>query len=929
MRRSGSFVQMTIPEASQTVVVVLGVSEYAERDIEALPAAQADAVKFARAMKNWGVAESNIVLLVNQDATKQNFDSLFEGLEKIEGSFKVVFYFCGHGFRNVDVPPKSYLLLYNSSVHNGQCRDGLSLEYILSKIGRLQAIEAYLLMDACYLRINEIINPRLQDELSGGKFSRKGVFCLLSSGIQESFENETEQYGYFTEALLKALSEQNKAECSLSYLVSAINQEMKQKDLPLPEVYNIGCQTLSIPYVLDPSFLRRKTVYRHDFISHVQNVLVQNRGKVLCLVGKSGIGKTVLCQTMASKKLKTLHINIPSTFENDFNPFVYVINNIQKLSEDFSSSCDSFYGFDHRFSSYLILIDQVERLNPQQIEALIAKIVKLKMKFILFSTQYLGSFIPEKLRQLLDEIEIPPMSLEEGSSLIQMIQPEISEEEAALIHQLACGNPLNIKKIAFNRFAEASHESLKFKQELIKVVEAISACGFYINEGLFARTFQLQVDLLNFVKDVGLVQRTDNGYFPTSAFHEIAEIETLKIDRRKTIDYWYHQLDEFPDHLQAARALIVSLVCFGYEPQADPYLKTAFHLFYQTGKSCYPDLLEGANIFRGIPYLTEASLSLAELLLEMGEFNQSYALLNKTAVSLEFAQRAKFCEAQILGHTGYYKESIYSCSQLIQSSRKVSEKMRFYLYRGMSYFALGNWAEAFADFDFVYKKAQDEHYIGRAQCMIGTLMGIRGIDLPTAKSYLEEGVQLLTKLGDASGMWAGWNNLGEVLWKCGEYSSSAFYLEKALELSQTMNFVWVILETLRNLLHLHLRWKGSFSKEAGFLLSRIESLSWDSCEPFEKMQLLNALSTAYLFQGDYKKAIFLLKMVFPLTRDNGEYHIYTLSNLSLLSRGLGWWDKSERFLKKAIELARRGENYLAVHQIKNDYAICFKEVIDF
>jgi len=189
---------------------------------------------------------------------------------------------------------------------------------------------------------------------------------------------------------------------------------------------------------------------------------------------------------------------------------------------------------------------------------------------------------------------------------------------------------------------------------------------------------------------------------------------------------------------------------------------------------------------------------------------------------------------------------------------------------------------------------------------------------------IQSGIQLLMKNDDLYGAWVGWNNLGEINWKSGEYRSSAYYLQKALEIAKTVENPNMILETLRNQLQMKLRSQGPHSKEVGTLLDQLETSLTPSCEPFERMQLLNTLTTAYLYLKDFKQACIYLKQVIALTIKSKEYHIYTLGNLSLLFKAHGLNKKGEHFYQRAVELAQQGNNYLAIKQLAFDTNACFK-----
>src|SRR5579885_1377141 len=259
-----------------TFAIVIGVSHYFQKNIASLPAAQVDAVHFARSLKNWGIPESQIALFLNADAEMDAIDDFFAFLAEKKENYKLLFYFSGHGYRDASSIPKSYLLFHDSYIKDNKCYSSLSLDSVIKKISKLSALESYILIDACYLRINSLLNPKLEEEIKGQKISHKSLFCLLSSGVQESFESEKDQYGYFTVALLNSLCKMRTSECSPTQLLNDICKEMKAKSLPFPEMYNIGNQKISFISHSGLASEKHLLVRRYECIAKIQDALIQN-----------------------------------------------------------------------------------------------------------------------------------------------------------------------------------------------------------------------------------------------------------------------------------------------------------------------------------------------------------------------------------------------------------------------------------------------------------------------------------------------------------------------------------------------------------------------------------------------------------------------------------------------------------------------------
>lgn len=852
----------------EILVIVIGISDYTQNEVAPLPAAEGDAIRFARSLKNWGIPESQMILLLNENGTFEALASILAGLTRFRVK-KLIFYFCGHGYRNDEPIPTSYLLFHDQSI---------SLDSILNRIGGLAVLDLYVFIDACGLRMNQIINPKLLEELKGEKVSSKNMVIILSSGIQQSYEDIRENYGYFTEALIDGLSRLKDWEGSLSRLLMHIHKKLEANDLPVPETVAVGNQIISFS---DSHLIENKgLIYRPRMVEKIQDALARNRKKVICLVGSEGSGKTSLCQSLVSKKLKTFHLVIPP---------------------------DGLLCFDH-LSQYdegsLILVDQIERLSIEQLDQLFHVISKLRMQFVFTSREPLESMIDRKYQDQVVYLEMSPFSALEAKEFIQILKPNVSETECELIALLSAGNPLKMKKIVFFE-AIASVDSEK---EMKKAITALVFCGMYINESLFMKIFDIQEKTLNFLSEIGLITHTEEGSFPHQMMEEIVDIEKWKWNKRLIFDYWVQQLQEQSDHLIGIKNFLILVGFLGYETNIDQQLKKSFQALYRFGKKHIEDLICISKVYETLPNMTDSSLLLAEIFVAWGEHSLAQKLLMKRGTNFF----ANLCEVQRLRQVGSFSESIALSSEILSKATKLSQIIRSHFQRGLAYMSGGNWDEALSDFQIVYDKTEEQSYLGRAQCMIGTMIGIRGIDLDKGREYLEKSCRLMTEIKDFSGAWCAWNNLGELLWKSGEYKSSAFHLEKALELSHAGSK----LETLRNQILLYLYWKGPFSKYVSELLLQIEALLLESGSFIEKAQVFNALSTVYLFRKNAKQALPFLKQAVKMTSGNLEYHTYSLLNLLLLAKIRNIQGKSDPLLKKAMWFAEKGKNRLALHQLK-------------
>lgn len=224
---------------------VIGISNYLSNDFVPLPAAHSDADHFYRLLIQQGLPPTNIFLLNTPYVTSEQFFKSVEKLTSLMTPFQLLFYFCGHGYRSEGETPLSYLIFSDSEVDQGHCINCIQLEMLLQNFCNMKTTALYFFIDACHLRLNSVFNPKLIEEIQGKKESNKALFCLFSSGIFPSYESIQHQYGYFTEALIKALGI-IQTDRSPEALYRLIQKELKKNNLPQPEMYNIGMHTLDV-----------------------------------------------------------------------------------------------------------------------------------------------------------------------------------------------------------------------------------------------------------------------------------------------------------------------------------------------------------------------------------------------------------------------------------------------------------------------------------------------------------------------------------------------------------------------------------------------------------------------------------------------------------------------------------------------------------
>lgn len=598
----------------QTIAIIVGITHHSQGAFGALPAAEMDAVNFARAAKYWGIPEENIFLFLNDEATAKSIEQLFEDLAKKQERFKFIFYFCGHGYRTSLKAPKSYLIFHDSKLKSDGSIDSFCLDSLALKIAKLNAQESYVFIDACHLRVNTFVNPNLEEEVKGGRNADKSLFCLFSSGIEKSFESVEGRYGYFTKALLNGLSQIQELQGSPLKLLHHIQGEMSAEGVPLPEMVNFGNQHISFT-------AKRKLVSQESektcfgkFLFDVQDALIQNPDRLLLLCGEEGSGKTTICKQIASKKFKTLYFEIPREEDALFDPINFLN---QKIYQEVGCSLDE---LERDYPFYLIILDQLERLNQEQTYLLFKTLDALNhLRFLCAGRQVITGVGTSCLNFF-----VPHLSPDEAVSLIKRLKPDFSDDEAYLACLVSKGNPGKIEKIAF---ASGCLEGLEIN-EFKKAVAAVYSCCAYYEKKLFEEVFHLKQGVLDFFEKMKLVVPFKEGFVPDTFLNAFAEYLGLTVDSQAILNYWCQQAKSLPSDPEVAKSLILAVKCFGYQQQYEKVLKRAFQsLAVDEENLSY--FVDGADIFLSLPYRTGTALYLGKVLKILGEDQLSKKLLNK------------------------------------------------------------------------------------------------------------------------------------------------------------------------------------------------------------------------------------------------------------------------------------------------------------
>ncbi len=461
--------------------------------------------------------------------------------------------------------------------------------------------------------------------------------------------------------------------------------------------------------------------------------------------------------------------------------------------------------------------------------------------------------------------------------LLSLIQKELAFHD---LHQPEMYN-IGTDKIDIFPVTETS--------ELKKAISSVYSCGIFIDKELFCEVFGVETETL---EKLGLIFYEKGSWHPHPSLIELAEEEAVPIEGDLAKIYWAKQLENQPGHVESALHFVMTQQCFGYSQKFDRLLIAAYQTLAKD-PTTLPVLEKCASFYFDI--LPPSAEVLAEIFIENLQVDLAKPLLKPhTSAYLHFLWR-----------TGAY-------SECIEEDQIYTPTDRF--HRGTAHYFLGNWKEAYTDFSFIQSQSKETLTICKARCMLGTIDGIRGINFKNSCLTVESATRILQKRGDLLSAWVGWNNLGEMLWKAKELKAAQKHLLYALEISEKIDNRQLLLETLRNLLQLELRKPDRSKAKIISLLNQIEPLLELPIEPFVTIQLYNTLCTISHFLNLSDRAQEYLRKAIPLTALSKEYHIYTLSNISLLN-------KSNTHFEQALALAKKGNNLFAIEQVKQDHLL--------
>ncbi|MCK4579479.1 MAG: caspase family protein [Candidatus Marinimicrobia bacterium] len=212
-----SDIDINLPSAAvaqpNAIGVVIGISEYSNKDVPAVDFARRDAQLMREYLvRSMGFKPENIITAYDREATKGAFNRIFEGqLENfiIPGESDVFVYYSGHGAPDLD-NSTGYFVAHDTDP-NYATLTGYSLDQFYTQLDALEAKSVTVVLDACFSGASDVgmliqqASPIFISVENPAANLADGVVFTSSSGEQISSWHREVGHGLFTYYFLKGL----------------------------------------------------------------------------------------------------------------------------------------------------------------------------------------------------------------------------------------------------------------------------------------------------------------------------------------------------------------------------------------------------------------------------------------------------------------------------------------------------------------------------------------------------------------------------------------------------------------------------------------------------------------------------------------------------------------------------------------------------
>ncbi|MCX6345248.1 MAG: caspase family protein [Armatimonadetes bacterium] len=919
---------------ANTIAVVVGVSSYNSRVFPCLHGAADDAQRVAAALVRWGVYAENIRLLVDQQATRS---AILEALrvwplQRASRGIRLIFFFAGHGCRIRDTgQPECSLILPHDANPADRMATSISLSELMSALARLCPEEAYLFLDACALRMDNVQNvlpARLPDADVLSTSDSSYMFCLVAAGNQSAYEDTASRTGFFTRSLLQQMENLRKGKANCTELAERVTKDMLSKGLPSPEFYIIG-NTQGWPLPDLPTEDRPlypyapDVVLRHSVVGLLGSALKENREAPLWLWGISGSGKTVIAQQLRSRAQHSTYCSLPPQGTSN-------LSNLHLIASEIADQLPSLFPsgrpcpgppsstIDHvadKLPKVLLIVDHCERADNNELQTIVKHLAPKDIDVILVSQCEPDTSLP------VVPLECPRLTLEEVEAFSTHYRISRSFSASFLL-AASDGNPLRLRELI--EHCDVPQIGISNAEELLSLRRAMAAlarCGGYVDAALFQDVFSVFPDSLRRLEDTGLLSYSQDHYVPHDALVKAESEECHYFEPDDALRYWTLQVSAKPQHLWACRMFAQTLLDIGFRKFALPSLSLAVRSLVRVRDWRSLESI-GELLVDNRQAQCESAVYISEELVRV----QRYRVVDRItgakrncSLNPQLEDRVTLVESERAWWYGDFATAIALADRVVSRACDAKVRLRAEVNSGIGYFFRGEWNAAIDHLQNADSaELAEARTLGWARLILGTIAGLRGVDVESGEMLIQSSIRLLTQINDEAGLAVAWGNYGEISWKLGDYRTALSQLKTGLDYAASVDGVSLKLEIIRNLVHVALRLNGPSSPELAQWISKSEEIFRDEMGPTVQMQIWNTLATVAAYRDDQEELLSALRRAAVFTQNNAEYYIYTLGNEALLavmqSRPR---DAAER-VREAFCLARVGSNLLAIRQLAGD-----------
>jgi len=923
----------------KTIAIVVGVSDYHDPLFEHIPGAQADARRFSWALTSWGIPKEWIYFITNEKATKANIIKTFYDCRSgFDTDAKLIFYFAGHGVRETDSNqgmPESSLILYDTRYEH-PLSTGLRLVELMQLIRALKPTQVFLFIDACSLRLNQIDNP-LNDEEILSTTASKGLFCMLSSGINKSYEDAILHYGYFTHALLKAISElRTHKQTNCHDIVKKVSAALKKQSLPPPEVYLIGSENM---WILESSYQKEQVplrnsdelVLREETLAKLQDLIVTHPDPIVWMWGEGGMGKTVIAEQLSQKISSSLYVSIPKSSNSSIVILRSLIEQMRSQKSELffnrppentiSQTLNYIYS---QTPDTILILDHLDRLNSQDVLTIVSEIDQVPLPCILISRHPCPEHSFKLRRSNVLHWRAAPLNRDEAIHLL--MKSGFDPSVAHMLLHATSGNALKVRqmllKLSGQDIPAHSHASV----ELIHCITSVVACGGFLNELLFCETFDLQLETLLTLEKLGLIRFTTQGCYPHDVLLDIVDENKWSLDLTKACEYWNLQILQTPYNLWACRSLVLLAIHINDNTPFKQALSLCLETLTERENLNY--MIDLAHIFQKQAW-DELLLKTTDYLIDYEAYQLAGEMLSRLLDSKipHIKNHAKKNDARRYMLLGYLNECIQIYTPFLRKCRSSDIAISIRNSLGLSHYLLGNMdtAKSYFEENLKVTNTRNEMEQGIAKLLMGFLLVYRGGDISEAKIMFDRGLQVFESTNSYTWMILAFIGLSDHAFRQKRWQQAILYLNKGLEIAEALEHKAFILFTYSNLSKNYVKLYHIASPEISQAVDRMESVLKQIQEYGNNWVILwiqNALALIYARRAEIQKLQSVLDRISSQSSSNKWPYIYTLANKGHLLALKGDYEKAKQFYQNSLSLAQQLYAPLMHEEIILDLSWC-------